>query len=79
MGTSSVLIPLRVNCLFGFDARGVTCLGPMCLNPSQGQLPLRILKFVFFSLDIQGLNPSQGQLPLRMCRPAADRRQPLQS
>ena len=39
---TEVLIPLRVNCLFGSAA--MFCrLGRMtCLNPSQGQLPLRI-------------------------------------
>ena len=60
-----VLIPLRVNCLFGStDDRPTPTLWTR-LNPSQGQLPLRS-QYDGTQRDPRSrLNPSQGQLPLR--------------
>ena len=67
---TAVLIPLRVNCLFGLQQVSSMPNGiPSRLNPSQGQLPLRTRQLDSgFEVHLACLNPSQGQLPLRTFR-----------
>ena len=61
-----VLIPLRVNCLFGLAVLVGSGKYVYCLNPSQGQLPLRTEGCRDeIPTPLPSLNPSQGQLPLR--------------
>ena len=65
-GRVKVLIPLRVNCLFGPEITWARSTSHICLNPSQGQLPLRtVRRHDRHGAEYRGLNPSQGQLPLR--------------
>ena len=61
-----VLIPLRVNCLFGYDEDPVGRLGQEVLIPLRVNCLFGWLSSLHDCQPTEGLNPSQGQLPLRM-------------